>query len=96
MIPGHYVIFWELLLKDPDGWPSGEVVEQCCLAMEEAMDSVYRWCRVVDKSIGALEIRIVERGSFEELMDYAVEKRSATFSHPALPHWATEERLCLI
>ncbi|XP_047967791.1 probable indole-3-acetic acid-amido synthetase GH3.1 isoform X2 [Salvia hispanica] len=84
-IPGHYVIFWELLLKDPDGWPSGEVVEQCCLAMEEAMDSVYRRCRVVDKSIGPLEIRIVERGSFEELMDYAVEKRSATFSQYKTP-----------
>ncbi|XP_042042577.1 probable indole-3-acetic acid-amido synthetase GH3.1 [Salvia splendens] len=84
-IPGHYVIFWELLLKDPDGWPSGEVVEQCCLAMEEAMDSVYRQGRVVGKSIGPLEIRIVERGSFEELMDYAVEKRSATFSQYKTP-----------
>ncbi|KAL1566062.1 putative indole-3-acetic acid-amido synthetase GH3.1 [Salvia divinorum] len=84
-IPGHYVIFWELLLKDPDGWPSGEVVEQCCLAMEEAMDGVYRHCRAVDKCIGPLEIRIVERGSFEELMDYAVEKRSATFSQYKTP-----------
>ncbi|KAL1544308.1 putative indole-3-acetic acid-amido synthetase GH3.1 isoform X2 [Salvia divinorum] len=84
-IPSHYVIFWELLLKDSDGWPSGEVVEQCCLAMEEAMDAEYRRCRLADKSIGALEIRIVERGSFEELMDYAVEKSSAAFSQYKTP-----------
>ncbi|KAG6432966.1 hypothetical protein SASPL_104562 [Salvia splendens] len=67
------------------GWPSGEVVEQCCLAMEKAMDAEYRRCRLADKSIGSLEIRIVERGCFEGLMDYALEKSSAAFSQYKTP-----------
>ncbi|KAG6436283.1 hypothetical protein SASPL_101169 [Salvia splendens] len=40
----------------------------------------------VDKSIGALEIRIVKRGSFEELMNYALEKSSAAFSQYKTPN----------
>ncbi|KAH6834322.1 Auxin-responsive GH3 family protein [Perilla frutescens var. hirtella] len=84
-IPGHYVIFWELLAKDSNCMPSDGVIEQCCLAMEEAMDAEYRRCRVVDKSVGPLEIRVVKKGSFEELMDYAVAKGSAAFSQYKVP-----------
>ncbi|KAG6412109.1 hypothetical protein SASPL_124777 [Salvia splendens] len=40
----------------------------------------YRRCRVVDKSDrGVGRFGLWRGGSFEELMDYAVEKRSATF-----------------
>ncbi|KAL2927373.1 putative indole-3-acetic acid-amido synthetase GH3.1 [Bienertia sinuspersici] len=73
-IPGHYVIYWELLTKDPTNGPGHEVLGQCCLAMEEALNSVYRQCRVADRSIGPLEIRVVKNGTFEELMDYAISK----------------------
>ncbi|CAM0146127.1 unnamed protein product [Urochloa decumbens] len=75
-IPGHYVIYWELLaVQDGDKQSvdgGGDVLERCCLEMEEAMNSVYRQSRVADGSIGPLEIRIVRPGTFEELADYAV------------------------
>ncbi|CAL4904378.1 unnamed protein product [Urochloa decumbens] len=73
-IPGHYVIYWELLAVE-DGSKSmdgDDVLEQCCLEMEEAMNSVYRQSRVADGSIGPLEIRVIRPGTFEELADYAV------------------------
>ncbi|CAL4911734.1 unnamed protein product [Urochloa decumbens] len=75
-IPGHYVIYWELLaVQDGDKQSvddGGDVLERCCLEMEEAMNSVYRQSRVADGSIGPLEIRVVRPGTFEELADYAV------------------------
>lgn len=83
-IPGHYVIYWELLTKDPTNRPGCEVLDQCCLAMEEALNSVYRQCRVADRSIGPLEIRVVKNGTFEELMDYAI-SRGASINQYKVP-----------
>ncbi|XP_058081260.1 probable indole-3-acetic acid-amido synthetase GH3.1 [Magnolia sinica] len=83
-IPGHYVIYWELLVKDPSKGPSQEVLNQCCLIMEESMNSVYRQCRVADNSIGPLEIRVVKNGTFEELMDYAI-SRGASINQYKVP-----------
>ncbi|KAG5535557.1 hypothetical protein RHGRI_023354 [Rhododendron griersonianum] len=83
-IPGHYVIYWELMGKDPANSPSEEVLEQCCLAMEESFNSVYRQGRVADNSIGPLEIRVVENGTFEELMDYAI-SRGASINQYKVP-----------
>lgn len=84
-IPGHYVIYWELLVKDPEkNYPSEEVLKQCCLAMEESMNSVYRQGRVADNSIGPLEIRVVKSGTFEELMDYAI-SRGASINQYKVP-----------
>ncbi|KAI3448149.1 hypothetical protein Pfo_004814 [Paulownia fortunei] len=73
-IPGHYVIYLELLSKDSANSPSDKVLDQCCLAMEESLNSVYRRFRVVENSIGPLEIRVVKNGTFEELMDYAISR----------------------
>ncbi|KAJ7981656.1 putative Indole-3-acetic acid-amido synthetase GH3.6 [Quillaja saponaria] len=70
-IPGHYVLFWELNLKGSTPIPPS-VFEDCCLAIEESLNSVYRQGRVSDKSIGPLEIKIVEPGTFDKLMDYAI------------------------
>ncbi|KAF6174035.1 hypothetical protein GIB67_020217 [Kingdonia uniflora] len=83
-IPGHYVIYWELLVKDPNNEPTQEVLDKCCLAMEESLNSVYRQCRVAENSIGPLEIRIVKSGTFEELMDYAI-SRGASISQYKVP-----------
>ncbi|KAJ0700627.1 putative GH3 family protein [Helianthus annuus] len=83
-IPGHYVIYWELLVKDPTNSPTKEVLEQCCLAMEESLNSVYRQGRVECNSIGALEIRVVKNGTFEELMDYAI-SRGASINQYKVP-----------
>ncbi|XP_050261003.1 probable indole-3-acetic acid-amido synthetase GH3.1 [Quercus robur] len=83
-IPGHYVIYWELLVKDSANSPSEEVLSQCCLAMEESLNSVYRQGRVADNSIGPLEIRVVKNGTFEELMDYAI-SRGASINQYKVP-----------
>ncbi|KAI9089100.1 hypothetical protein K1719_029379 [Acacia pycnantha] len=83
-IPGHYVIYWELLVKDPSKPPTDEVLNRCCLAMEESLNSVYRQGRVADHSIGPLEIRVVKNGTFEELMDYAI-SRGASINQYKVP-----------
>ncbi|GFZ07003.1 auxin-responsive GH3 family protein [Actinidia rufa] len=80
-VPGHYVIFWELKTR---GRRSDEALEidpstmgQCCSTVEESLDSVYRRCRKKDNSIGPLEIRVVNHGTFDALMDYCVSKGSS-------------------
>lgn len=83
-IPGHYVIYWELLVKDPVNAPNDDVLSRCCLEMEESLNSVYRQGRVADNSIGALEIRVVRSGTFEELMDYAI-SRGASINQYKVP-----------
>ncbi|KAI3820550.1 hypothetical protein L1987_08098 [Smallanthus sonchifolius] len=70
-IPGHYVIFWEVSENGSTRIPAS-VFEDCCLTIEESLNSVYRQGRASDKSIGALEIKIVENGTFDKLMDYAI------------------------
>lgn len=70
-IPGHYVLFWELKFNGTTPVPPS-VFEDCCFAMEESLNSVYRQGRASDKSIGPLEIKIVESGTFDKLMDYAI------------------------
>ncbi|KAI3777145.1 hypothetical protein L1987_46940 [Smallanthus sonchifolius] len=82
--PGHYVIYWELLIKDPENAPSDDVLGLCCLDMEESLNSVYRQSRVADNSIGPLEIRVVKNGTFEELMDYAI-SRGASINQYKVP-----------
>ncbi|XP_076894007.1 indole-3-acetic acid-amido synthetase GH3.5-like [Bidens hawaiensis] len=71
-IPGHYVIFWELSVKGSSTHVPPSVLEDCCIAIEESLNSVYRQGRASDKSIGPLEIRLVEPGTFDKLMDYAI------------------------
>ncbi|VVA18313.1 PREDICTED: indole-3-acetic [Prunus dulcis] len=86
-IPGHYVIYWELLVKDSANLETesvDSVMSQCCLAMEESLNSVYRQGRVADNSIGPLEIRVVKSGTFEELMDYAI-SRGASINQYKVP-----------
>ncbi|KAJ1403206.1 GH3 family [Sesbania bispinosa] len=83
-IPGHYVIYWELMVKDSSNKPTDEVLKQCCLTMEDSLNSVYRQGRVADNSIGPLEIRVVKSGTFEELMDYAI-SRGASINQYKVP-----------
>ncbi|GJN17568.1 hypothetical protein PR202_gb04646 [Eleusine coracana subsp. coracana] len=56
-IPGHYVVYWELMVREESGkWPEPGVFDRCCLEMEEALNAVYRQGRNGD-AIGPLEIR---------------------------------------
>ncbi|KAK9677959.1 hypothetical protein RND81_11G178600 [Saponaria officinalis] len=73
-IPGHYVLFWEINHKNKDAAISipESVLEECCHTIEESLNSVYRQGRASDKSIGPLEIRVVEPGTFDVLMDFAL------------------------
>ncbi|KAK4439867.1 Indole-3-acetic acid-amido synthetase GH3.6 [Sesamum alatum] len=69
-IPGHYVLYWELSQMGSTPIPPS-VFEDCCLTIEESLDNVYRQNRVFE-AIGPLEIKIVETGTFDKLMDYAI------------------------
>ena len=75
-VPGHYVIYWEIAynngLVDEAFAIDPTVLQECCAAVEERLDYTYRRCRTLDKSVGPLEIRIVEAGTFESLMDFFI------------------------
>ncbi|CAM8907877.1 unnamed protein product [Rhodiola kirilowii] len=84
-IPGHYVIYWELLSKgsvEPVEIPC-DLLNCCALQIEESLNSVYRQCRVADNSVGPLEIRVVQKGTFEEVMDYAISRGASINQYKA-------------
>lgn len=64
--PGHYVIFWEM---------SGEaynddILKQCCDCLDSSfVDAGYVSSRRV-KAIGSLELRVVQRGTFQKILDH--------------------------
>ncbi|KAK6127395.1 hypothetical protein DH2020_038855 [Rehmannia glutinosa] len=86
-IPGHYVIYWEINTAiHPHAPPiSDEVVRECCIAVEEGLDYVYRRCRTNDKSVGPLEIRVVKSGTFEKLMDLFIAQGGASINQYKTP-----------
>ncbi|XLR56887.1 hypothetical protein S83_007559, partial [Arachis hypogaea] len=62
--PGHYVIFWEI-----DGYAEDNLLEACCTEMDASFaDHGYVVSRKT-KSIGPLELCIVERGTFKKILD---------------------------
>ncbi|OMO73264.1 GH3 auxin-responsive promoter [Corchorus olitorius] len=71
--PGHYVIFWELKAKEGNHVKEldPKVMLECCSRMEESLSYIYKSYRK-ENAIGALEIRVVQQGSFDALMDYHV------------------------
>ncbi|KAB2623697.1 indole-3-acetic acid-amido synthetase GH3.9 [Pyrus ussuriensis x Pyrus communis] len=75
-LPGHYVMYWEIIYRgsmvDSTAPLDDKVMQECCIAVEEELDYIYRRCRAYDKSVGPLEIRVVEPGSFDALMDYFI------------------------
>ncbi|XP_062144633.1 putative indole-3-acetic acid-amido synthetase GH3.9 isoform X1 [Alnus glutinosa] len=79
-LPGHYVLYWEIQLHGSKAGMAVEeevedkVLQECCIAVEEKLDYIYRRCRAHDKSVGPLEIRVVEPGTFEELMDLFIDR----------------------
>lgn len=109
-LPGHYVLFWELefrsgnlLFTVSENWHDNdvmkldnEIMEECCAMVEESLDSVYRRCRKMDRSIGALEIRVVKRGTFDALMDFCVSKGSSVNQYKTPRCIKSEEALVVL
>ncbi|RZC93918.1 hypothetical protein C5167_016612 [Papaver somniferum] len=75
--PGHYVIYWELQRSDSNASAILLVMEECCLIMEESLGAKYRQLRADKNIIGPLEIKIVETGTFQTLMDHARDNGSS-------------------
>ncbi|KAG8086023.1 hypothetical protein GUJ93_ZPchr0010g10973 [Zizania palustris] len=82
-IPGHYVLFWELSAPSGGTEIPASVFDNCCLAVEEELNSVYRQGRASDRSIGPLEIRVVSDGTFDKLMDYALSRGASINQYKA-------------
>ncbi|CAI9297178.1 unnamed protein product [Lactuca saligna] len=95
-VPGHYVIYWEIKhctpsVLDKVTSPFGpKVLEDCCIAMEEDLDYIYRRCRTHDKCIGPLEIRVVKPGTFDSLMDLFI-KQGASINQYKTPRCIKSE-----
>ncbi|KAH6767356.1 Auxin-responsive GH3 family protein [Perilla frutescens var. hirtella] len=65
--PARYVIFWEM-----SGSANDEVVEECCNCLDRSfVDAGYVSMRKIN-GIGALELRILKRGTFQKIMDHFV------------------------
>ncbi|XP_042505798.1 jasmonoyl--L-amino acid synthetase JAR4-like isoform X2 [Macadamia integrifolia] len=63
--PGHYVIFWELSDE-----ASEEVLNKCCDCLDRSfVDAGYVSSRKIN-TIGALELRVVKRGTFQKILDH--------------------------
>ncbi|KAG5407589.1 hypothetical protein IGI04_013708, partial [Brassica rapa subsp. trilocularis] len=74
-VPGHYVLYWELKGNNNDDINElidTNVLMECCSVVEESLDALYRKFRSKDGSIGALEIRVVQQGTFDALMEYFI------------------------
>ncbi|KAI4355199.1 hypothetical protein L6164_003993 [Bauhinia variegata] len=63
--PGHYVIFWEI-----SGEASEDLLRECCNCLDRSfVDAGYISSRKVN-CIGPLELRVVRRGTFQEILDH--------------------------
>lgn len=63
--PGHYVIFWEI-----NGEVREDVLNDCCNVLDRSfIDAGYMSSRKVN-AIGALELRVVRRGTFQQILDH--------------------------
>ncbi|CAH2036359.1 unnamed protein product [Thlaspi arvense] len=73
-LPGHYVIYWELKAKNNDVTVKldDKLMVECCCVMEESFNALYRRLRSKHDSIGALEIRVMQEGTFYSLMEYFI------------------------
>lgn len=65
--PARYVVFWEM-----SGNANDEVVEECCNCLDRSfVDAGYVSMRKIN-GIGALELRVLKRGTFQKIMDHFV------------------------
>ncbi|CAA7048787.1 unnamed protein product [Microthlaspi erraticum] len=70
-------VSWGSKFKDAKIEPGRDVLEECCFTIEESLDSVYRKLRKHDKNIEPLDIKVVRRGAFNELMNFFLSRGSS-------------------
>ncbi|KAL0803768.1 hypothetical protein Bca101_096258 [Brassica carinata] len=88
--PGHYVIYWEVKAKEEDIKDLYEkTFLECCLVMEDTFDEEYMYCRS-NEFIGPLEMRVVDDGTFDSLMNLSISK-GASITHYKTPPCITSE-----
>ncbi|CDY38864.1 BnaA03g13150D [Brassica napus] len=67
--PGHYVLYWEL-----KGKYSNDIAK---IDDKESLDNFYKEYRK-NGSIGALEIRVVQQGTFDSLMEFFISQGASS------------------
>ncbi|CAN7019293.1 unnamed protein product [Brassica rapa subsp. trilocularis] len=88
--PGHYVIYWEVKTKEEDMKELDEkTFLECCSVMEDTLDEEYMYCRA-NEFIGPLEIRVVNDGTFDSLMNLSISK-GASITQYKTPTCITSE-----
>ncbi|RID69378.1 hypothetical protein BRARA_C01476 [Brassica rapa] len=77
--PGHYVLYWELKGKYSNDIAKidDKVLVECCYVVEESLDNFYKEYRK-NGSIGALEIRVVQQGTFDSLMEFFISQGASS------------------
>ncbi|XP_010492084.1 PREDICTED: indole-3-acetic acid-amido synthetase GH3.17-like isoform X1 [Camelina sativa] len=96
--PGHYLLYWELRskVKNAKLEPDPNVLEECCFTIEESLDAVYRKGRKNDKNIGPLEIKVVNPGAFDELMNLFLSRGSSVSQYKTPRSVTNEEALKIL
>uniref|UniRef100_A0A5B6ZXK3 Putative indole-3-acetic acid-amido synthetase GH3.5 n=1 Tax=Davidia involucrata TaxID=16924 RepID=A0A5B6ZXK3_DAVIN len=88
--PGHYIIYWEI-----KGEVEERILGECCREMDASfVDHGYVVSRRTN-SIGPLELRIVEMGTFKKILDYFI-GNGAAFSQFKTPRCTTNQVLLKI
>ncbi|EOA37511.1 hypothetical protein CARUB_v10011685mg [Capsella rubella] len=95
--PGHYVFYLELKTKDGKDVVEldEKVLVDCCSALEESFDALYRRFRN-QGIIGALEIRVVQQGTFDSLMEYFISKGGSVAQYKTPMCIRSSEALALL
>lgn len=71
--PGHYIIYWEMEGDEVEE----RVLRECCSKMDASfVDHGYVVSRK-SNSIGPLELRVVESGTFKKIMEYFIANGAA-------------------
>ncbi|CAH2036158.1 unnamed protein product [Thlaspi arvense] len=97
-LPGHYVFYWELKSKTVNDIVKldNKVMVECCCVLEESFNAFYRKLREREGSIGALEIRVVQQGTFNSLMEFFISKGASTSQYKSPICIKSSEALALL
>ncbi|CAN7097779.1 unnamed protein product [Brassica rapa subsp. narinosa] len=93
--PGHYVIYWEVNVKTEDMKKlqfDEKTFLECCSVMEDSFDDEYRYCRS-NEFVGPLEIRVVNDGTFDSLMNLSISKGTSITQYKTPTCITSEEGL---